>query len=269
MIRGMAIGESVAPDSRLAGAAWRTLMAAALPGLARRSDRSSRVVARALRDTALGRIPPEEHDWLTRIEARRSELPAQLTDARESQDHHGRHLEETTRAVRWMSIPPVWGRFLMRLVRELAPRSSLELGTGFGLSTAYQAAALELNRGGRLASLDQEALTRIAGGSLDGLGLSGRVELVGGWIERTLEPALTRAEPIDYAFLDADHTEEGTLSAFDAILPHMSAGAVMVLDDINWTDEMRRAWAMVAQRERVSAAIGLRRFGITVVAGGP
>ena len=33
----------------------------------------------------------------------------------------------------------------MRTVRELSPSACLELGAGFGISAAYQGAALELN----------------------------------------------------------------------------------------------------------------------------
>jgi predicted O-methyltransferase YrrM len=243
-------------------------MAAALPAVLRRSDRSSRAIATALRDTALGRVSGEEREWLARIEARRTQLPAVLTRSRDSVGHHGRLLEETVRAVRWMSIPPVWGRFLLRLVRELGPRSCLELGTGFGLSAAYQAAALELNGEGRLVSFDEEELMGTAGAGLDGLGLTARVGLVGGRIERTLTNELSRGRSIDFAFLDADHTAEGTLSGFDAILPYLAGEAVVVLDDISWTAEMQRAWAAVRDRDRVSAAIGLRRLGVAVVAGG-
>jgi predicted O-methyltransferase YrrM len=240
-------------------------MAAALPALARRSGRGRDAIAAALRGTATGRVPAEERAWAARIEAHRGELPAQLAAAGSPERDLGERLAEATRAATWMSLPPVWGRFLMRLVRELAPRSCLELGTGFGLSTGYQAAALELNGEGRITSLDQDALTDIARPGLEGLGLAGRVELVGGWIEDTLAEALARAAPIDYALLDADHTEEGTLTAFDAIAPHLSDGAVVVLDDINWTDGMRRAWAAVARRDGVAATVGLRRVGIAVV----
>jgi predicted O-methyltransferase YrrM len=242
-------------------------MGAALPAVVRRSDRTSRAIAAALRDTALGRLSGEERHWLARIEARRTQLPAMLTRSRDSVGHHGRLLEETTRAVRWMSIPPVWGRLLLRLVRELGARSCLELGTGFGLSAAYQAAALELNGEGRLVSFDQEELMEIASAGLDGLGLAARVGLVGGRIERTLTNELSRGGPVDFAFLDADHTEEGTLSAFDAIVPYLAGEAVVVLDDIGWTGEMQRAWAAVQGRDRVSATIGLRRVGIAVIAG--
>lgn len=240
-------------------------MAAALPAVARRPGRGANAIAAALRDTAIGRRPAEERAWAARIEARRRELPEILAASGSPDRDHGERLAEATKAATWMSLPPVWGRFLMRLVRELAPGSCLELGTGFGLSTAYQAAALELNGEGRITSLDQSALTDIAQPELERLGLAERAELVGGWIEDTLPEVLERVAPIDYALLDADHTEEGTLSAFDAITPHLGDGAVVVLDDVNWTDGMRRAWAAIADRNGVEATVGMRRVGIAIV----
>jgi predicted O-methyltransferase YrrM len=242
-------------------------MAAALPSASRRAGHARSVIATALRDTALGRTPPEERAWAARIEARRSELPRLIADAGAPERDYAERLAEATEAARWMSLPPVWGRFLMRLVRELAPRSCLELGTAFGLSAAYQAAALELNGEGGIVSLDQGALTEIAGPRLRTLGLGDRVELIGGMIEHTLATALDRAAPVDFAFLDADHTEEGTLFAFDAIAPHLAAGAVVVFDDVNWTDGMRRAWSAIERRGGV-ATLGLRRVGIAVVSAG-
>jgi predicted O-methyltransferase YrrM len=240
-------------------------MATAFASVTRRPGSAHQAIAAALRDTALGRMPAEERAWAARIEARRSELPMLIAEAGPPERDHAERLAEATEAARWMSVPPVWGRFLMRLVRELAPHSCLELGTAFGLSAAYQAAAIELNGEGRIVTLDQEALTEIAGPRLGSLGLGDRVELIGGLIENTLATALERAAPVDYALLDADHTEEGTLIAFDAIAPHLAGDAVIVLDDINWTDGMRRAWSAIERRSGV-ATVALRRVGIAVVA---
>jgi predicted O-methyltransferase YrrM len=261
---------SVPPGSALGSAAYRLMMAGAAVPLRRRRDNASRAVASALRTTALGRIPREERAWIDRIEAHRSELASGgiLAAARSEPDPRdlAERQAEAARACRWMSLPPVLGRLLLRLVRELAPRSCLELGTGFGISTAYQTAALELNEAGGLISLDVGEITRLAQPGLSRLGLGGRVELVPGRIEETLGPARTRAAPIDFALLDADHTEEGTVAAFDAIAPDLSSRAIVVCDDINWTDGMRRAWRTIGGHRRVSATVGLRRLGIAIVA---
>jgi predicted O-methyltransferase YrrM len=243
-------------------------MAAALPALARRRDRASKALRAALRGVAFGRFPPEERAWSERIEAHRRRLPAALVAASkdDSRDPADRRFEAEV-AVQWMSLPPIMGRLLLRLVRELAPRSCLELGTGFGISTAYQAAALDLNGAGTITSLDIDGMIEHAEPSLSRLGLDHRVELHPGLIEDTLAAASERAAPIDYVLLDADHTEEGTVAALDAVLPDLSDGAVVVVDDIHWTGEMRRAWEAIRRREQVSATASLRRVGIALVAG--
>jgi predicted O-methyltransferase YrrM len=260
---------AIPPGSLIAGTGYRLLMASSAARLMRRRDPSPRAVAAALRTTALGLIPAEERAWIDRIDAHRRRLPALVASVEEGPASPRRppseRLAEASRACQWMSLPPIWAIFLARLVRELAPRSSLELGTGFGISTAFQAAALELNGSGTLLSLDIEGMTTLAQPGLDRLGLERRAELVPGMIEDTLSTAVERAAPIDYALLDADHTEHGTLTAFDAVLPRLSAGAVVVVDDINWTAGMRRAWQRIRHRERVSTAVGLRRLGIVIV----
>jgi predicted O-methyltransferase YrrM len=234
-------------------------MAAALPRLAGRRDRASRSLATALRTTALGRVPPQERAWIERIEARRRELASV-----------GRAPSYLPVASRWMSVPPAWGVFLMRLLRELCPRSCLELGTGFGISAAYQAAALELNGAGTLTTL--EAADQWAGIAQQGLStmeLDARVELELGPIADTLQGVLKRTAPVDYALLDAEHTERATVEQFDALVPHLSATAVVVVDDIAWSKEMRSAWRTISRRERISIPLGLRRVGIAVVNGRP
>jgi predicted O-methyltransferase YrrM len=177
-------------------------------------------------------------------------------------------LAQAWHVARWASIPPVWGRLLTRLVRELAPRSLLELGTGLGLSGAYQGAALELNGDGRLVTLDVHEAGRIAERGFGELGLAGRIEHVPGYIDETLPGVLDRHGPVDFAFLDAEHTEAATVRHFDLVLPHLTAGAVVVLDDTNQTEEMRRAWRTVIANPRVTLAVPLRRVGVVAVAGG-
>jgi predicted O-methyltransferase YrrM len=240
----------IAPDSGLAGVGHRLRMASAARGLRGEADRVPRAVAIALRDTALGRAPADEREWTDRVERNAREIAAPL---------------DIPEAVRWMSLPPVWGRFLTRLVRQLAPECAVELGTGFGVSTAYQAAALELNGRGEITSFDVEKMLALAGPGLDAVGLRQRVEIVEGDISATLPPRLAEIGTVDYALIDHDHTAAGTLEAFDALLPHLAPGAAVVFDDIEWTEDMRSAWAAVGGRERVATTIGLRRVGVAAI----
>jgi predicted O-methyltransferase YrrM len=259
----------LAPDSLAGDAGYRALLATASRRL-RPAGRSSAALASALWTTALGRVPPEERAWLDRIAAYRTELTMggiRTTAAADSRglDPAARD-REAAAACLWMSLPPVLGTLLMRLVRELRPSSCLELGTGFGVSAAYQAAALELNGSGTLTSLDIADMTRIAEPALARIGLGERVSLHSGMIEDTLANAVTAAAPIEYALLDADHTEAGTIEAFEGVVAGAAPGAILAFDDINWTDEMARAWGRIRSDDRIETAISIRRLGIAVIA---
>ncbi|MGI8462546.1 MAG: O-methyltransferase [Solirubrobacterales bacterium] len=250
------------PSSAAKGAAHRLAMTRALARIAGRRDPASRAVAKALRAAAAGRLPAEERAWIRRIESRRAELIAKQSD--QTPEELG--VFGIAEAVRWMSVPPVLGRFLMRLVRELAPSSSIEVGTGLGLSGAYQGAALELNERGRLITVDVvEAHAVLAREGFGELGI-GRVEVRVGEPATVLETALADAAPVGYAFVDADHQEAPTLACFDAMLPHLGPGAVIVFDDVGFSiPEMARAWSTIAAHERVSAAVPIGRLGVTVL----
>lgn len=243
-------------------------------GLVVRGATGARVLTWALSTTALGAISRQEREWIGRIERRRRELAADTTYTRPS---FGARLQ-----VEWaagvdkplpvsetsvsMSIPPLECRLLMRLVRTLRPRSCVELGTGFGISSAYQGAALEMNGGGTLVTLDAAAAwAGIARQGFSGLGLDDNIELRLGSIDEMLGEVLEAAAPIDYALLDADHTERATLRHFEALLPHLPEGAIVVLDDIGWTAEMRRAWERVRRHERVARGVAIGRLGATLI----
>lgn len=254
------------PGSAAGSAAYRLLMAATARAPSLASDPSGRRIATALRATAHGRGAPEERAWAARIEEARRRIPA-LAATGGGPAPAPERLDEASRACAWMSLPPVLCRFLLRAVRELRPSSCLELGTGFGISTAYQAAALALNGSGSIVTLDIESMGAVAAPVLEELGLAGQVGLVGGFIDDNLDVALDRAAPIDFAFLDADHTEEATVAHFEALVPALAAEAVVVVDDIAWTAEMRRAWARIRSHGGVATSVSLRRLGIVVVRG--
>jgi predicted O-methyltransferase YrrM len=224
-------------------------MAGGAARLAGRRDRASGALRRALWTTAAGRFAPEEHAWIDRVEGRRAELAA----------------SEVSEFAQWASIAPVWGRLLMRIVRELRPSVCFELGAGYGISAAYQGAALELNGSGRLTTMERiDGLGKIVSQGVQSLGLGDRVTLRVESADDALGAALDRIGPIDYAFLDADHTIEGTVAHFTTLEAHLADGAVVIVDDINWTPGMRSAWKEISGRERVATSVRLRRMGIVV-----
>jgi predicted O-methyltransferase YrrM len=265
----MRLNAHIPPDSPAATAAHRAVMAAGAMRLGGRDEPGARAVAAALRDTAAGWMPDAEREWVERVERRRAEIPFEMVD--EGLDgappgaENAQRLASAWETCRWTSLPPLWGRFLTRLVSELAPRSALELGTGLGLSALYQGAALELRGEGTLATMDAHPAARIAEAGFAALGLDHRIRLESGQIDHTLGELMARVGPLNYVLLDADHSEEATVRHFEAVLPHLAGGAVVLLDDITQTGEMKRAWRTIADNERVAVGAGLRRIGVVVL----
>ena len=253
-------------------------MAVNTPRLALGGDETSRAVSRAVRAASLGRADDGDREWVERIEARRERLLAEGAATGPAFDPGGpaengafsMGHEKTTVAVAsaFMSLQRVWCLMLFRLVRELEPRECLELGTAFGISGSYQAAGLERNGEGRLTTLEgSEDWASHARETFEELGLAERVDLRVGPIAESL-PALTgSAGPFDFAFIDAEHQEEATLEEFDAVLPMLASGAVVVIDDVNWKP-VRDAFGRLARHERVSRAVAVGRLGIVITTGG-
>lgn len=247
--------DRIPPDSAAADAARRALMAARASVLIRDGDPSARALARALATTAFGRIPAEERAWIARIESRRPQVDELAVEIAE--------------ICAFWSVPRIWGRLHLRMVRELAPRTCLELGTAFGMSAAYQAAALELEGEGRLVTLEREQrLVPIARETFEELGLESRVEQRVGAIDDELEELAREIAPVDFAFMDAEHTERATVGAFETMLPHLASGGVVVVDDIAMNSDMRRAWDAIRANGRVARAVSLHRQGIVVIGTG-
>jgi predicted O-methyltransferase YrrM len=282
-----AVSAHLAPNSPPAMAAHRLVLAWGLARLSGRSGPRAEELRRALAGAAAGRLADAEREALASVEVRRAEIPFDVVDAglelgivpgdateaaaaeasaeaAAEPANRAERLAQAWEICRWTSISPVWGRFLALLVRALEPRSALELGTGLGLSGAYQASALELNGAGRLVTLDVHEASRVAERGFAQLGLSDRIELRFGLIDETLPDVLAELDPVEFAFLDAEHSLAATVRHFDLVLPHLADGAVVVLDDIAQTREMRLAWAIVSTRRRVALSLALRRMGVVV-----
>ena len=253
--------------------AMQSVTQAGVEDLARLEIESSGPLAavfRAIRLTVKPDLPPEEQAWISRIEGLRSELAA-------SQEQISVALPYPTakekfgvvgEITRLRSVRPVWGHLMFNLVRALRPLISLELGTAVGLSGAYQGAALDLNGGGRLLTLEGSAgVSSLAARNFAQLGLA-RVEGRTGLFRDTLAPALEDLRLVDFAFIDGHHDENATVAYFEQILPYVPTERVVVFDDINWSEGMKNAWQVIQQHERVATAVDVRKLGICLIGDG-
>ncbi|WP_018290838.1 O-methyltransferase [Verrucomicrobium sp. 3C] len=138
--------------------------------------------------------------------------------------------EETMRlgAVAEMMIPEEEASLLSLLVGAMRVQRAIEIGTFTGASGL--AIARGLTVGGKLLSLDRsEEWTRIARAFWGRAGLDDRIELRLGPALPSLE-ALEAEWSFDFAFVDADKT--GYDAYYEALLPRMRPGGVIVFDNM-------------------------------------
>ncbi|MFL5540543.1 MAG: O-methyltransferase [Longimicrobiaceae bacterium] len=227
-------------------------------------DDGLRRILRAVEQTLRGELSPEERSWIRRITELRRRLRASRDlvtppDADPALAH--------TVGQRYLSSKSHLGALLLfHLVREFRPSRCLELGTNLGVSAAYQAAALALNGGGELHTIEgTAALVDLARRHLASLGLAAEVHA--GWFSDVLPGLLARTAPLDHVFIDGHHDGPATVGYFAQIHPALGPGALVVFDDVAWSAGMAEAWRTIQADPRVRVAVGLGTMGVCLVGG--
>lgn len=231
-------------------------------------DMLARAVGAALGAAVLDTLDDEERRWVARIEALRAEMDSstEQIDVALPNRRGEVKLAELGDTCRRRSKKRLWGVFLLALARRVAPDRGIELGTCLGISSAYLAAGMQLSGRGRLWTLEgAPALAARSAENLASLGLDD-VEVVAGLFAETLAPVLREGGPVRLAFIDGHHQEDPTLAYFDQIAAHLTDPAVVVFDDINWSEGMVRAWSAILVDPRIRVAVDVTGVGVCVVA---
>ena len=148
---------------------------------------------------------------------------------------------------------------LYRLASYYNYRHMLELGTSLGLNAMYLATVPQ----SRVATFEgcpqTAALARQHFAELH----YDNIQIVEGNIDNTLPDYLANAgQPVDMAFVDANHRYAPTLVYFETLLAHSHEHTLLVFDDIHWSAEMSRAWQAICRHPQVQLSIDLYRLGL-------
>jgi predicted O-methyltransferase YrrM len=177
--------------------------------------------------------------------------------------------EDLGELARMSSVPPAMARLLLALVREFRPEHSLELGACVGLSACCIGGALQKQGAGRLLTIEGDPrLADLARGSLAACGID-RAEVLTGLFQERLPEVFSRWPRIDFLFNDGVHEEQTDRELTLAIMDHMPDGAIVLLDDIDWSPGMERFWAFMRGHPRTALSVDLFRSGLLVLGNGP
>lgn len=150
-----------------------------------------------------------------------------------------------------------------RVLASLAVHSKshviLELGTSFGLTTAYLARA---NPSARVITIEgSAAVASIARHTFSLRGLN-NAQLIQSKFDDALPELLAGLKQIDFVLIDGNHRYEPTLRYVEKLIPFMSDSGVIVIDDIHWSAGMDRAWNECVALDKVTLSMDFFDFGL-------
>jgi len=158
--------------------------------------------------------------------------------------------------------PAKYAQLLHRIVKYYQPKTILELGTSFGVTSSYLASA---NLNAKLFTIEgSPAIANIARKTFERVGLN-NIELIEGDFDTVLSPLLEKLNKIDLAFIDGNHRKEPTLGYFHQLLQHSTASTILIFDDIHWSKEMEEAWMRIQRSPQVTLTIDLFFIGLVFV----
>ncbi len=255
----------------------------AISNLRDHSHPKMKAIGEALHQAFANDVTNEEKDFIDRIEKRRKELrnsteEIAVIDYGAGSRNSNRSEEEMKAGVPSTALvsnvcnaskPAEWALILFKLVRHLKPSSAVELGSCVGISASYQAGAMKMNGNGNLRTLEgSPEIAKIATQTLSNLNLE-NATVVAGPFHQTLQNVLESARPIDYFFNDGHHDYHAVKSTFHQSLPFLADEAVVILDDISWSEGMQKAWKEVREDEHVVASVDLDKIGIVILGKSP
>jgi len=140
-----------------------------------------------------------------------------------------------------VALEPDKAQFCYQLCRALGARRVVEVGTSFGVSTIYLAAALRENArssGGDhlvIGTEHEAAKARSARANFKAVGLDGFIELREGDLRETLRDV---GGPVDFVLIDI--WTRMARAALELVTPFLRRGAVVVCDN---TESLRAEYA--------------------------
>jgi predicted O-methyltransferase YrrM len=169
------------------------------------------------------------------------------------------NIRKVSEIARKSPVPEKYGVLLSNMAAEFGKQGIIELGTSFGISTIYMASAC---RDADIFTIEgSSSVAEIARENFRSEGIK-NIELFTGSFDETLPCILGKNVKPGMVFIDGDHRREPVVRYFSLIAEMSDSKTVVIIDDINHSEEMGEAWKQIKGDSRVTLTIDLNRMGI-------
>lgn len=168
--------------------------------------------------------------------------------------HSNSSMSQVSKSIAQLTRVSSSNKFKCRLIRNVLtyfnPRTVIELGTNFGIATAYMHHAVP---SAELISVEGiKPIYDIADDMIKRITRSTNLSLVHDTFDGFIEREKAKVKATQLVYIDGNHTYEGTISyaktfwELNLEQPSLRANSkvakVLLLDDIYWSKGMQRAW---------------------------
>jgi predicted O-methyltransferase YrrM len=152
-----------------------------------------------------------------------------------------------------------YSELYFKLVNFTNSQFILELGTSIGLNTLYLAKA---NSKSTIYTIEGcPELAKFAGNLFSEQKIK-NIFLVNETFEKALPTRLKEIPQLDLLYVDGNHNYQSTINYFNLGLEKKHHHSVFVFDDINWDEEMQKAWQEIKDHPEVTISLDLFYAGI-------
>ncbi|WP_439881155.1 O-methyltransferase [Pontibacter sp. MBLB2868] len=222
---------------------------------------------------------PAEKELASKIESFRSRIP-ELSSAKEIYSYTSPHSNSFATDEQGNALPGEYlgsaveahmktgsstfnGILLRRIVEGAGVKRILELGTNTGFSGCYFLSV----PGTELVTIEgSDALCEIAKQNMDRI--SDKHRIMNMLFDEAISKLIEEKATFDCVFIDGQHEQKATLHYTQRVLPLLKPGALIVHDDIYWSEDMHAAWEQMVQDPKFSQTVDLFYKGICVLGNG-
>ena len=153
-------------------------------------------------------------------------------------------------------------QLIYRLATDVNLGNIIELGSCFGITTAYLAKAAP---NARVISIKECPETvAIALENLDKLHIQ-NLELLVGNFDELFPEVIRNSTELDFVLINGKHPKEAILNYFRKCLPKLSKNSILIVDNIYRSQDMKDAWTQIKAHPEVSVTFDLFQIGLVFV----
>jgi len=160
----------------------------------------------------------------------------------------------------------IWCQFLYLITKKIDSPFVLEIGTNLGVSGGYFLEALKDKNHSYFVTMEGvKELCDIASDDFKNITNNQKYKIYQGLYESTFLKVLEENRNFNIIFLDGNHSEKATIYYFNKLKSKLIQPTIIILDDINWSQEMQNAWHIIKGDEMVSYSIDFYKMGIIII----